>query len=90
MSTARTTQPEQVREVVRQRYAQIARAGSATIRAAGLCDIEVVSDRGFGAVALTMVPEPMLRQAATAGIDVQRVAETVRSLTIRARKPQRA
>jgi SAM-dependent methyltransferase len=62
----------------------------ATIRAAGLCDIEVASDRGFGAVALTMVPEPMLRQAAAAGIDVQRVAETVRSLTIRARKPQRA
>ena len=60
----------------------------ATITAAGLCDIEVVSDKGFGVLALTMVPEPMLRQAEAAGIDVQGVAETVRSLTIRARKPQ--
>ena len=62
----------------------------ATIAAAGLADIEVLSDKGFGTVALTMVPEPMLRQAQAAGIDVHRVADTVRSLTIRARKPQRA
>jgi arsenite methyltransferase len=61
----------------------------ATIAAAGLTDIEILSDKGFGTVALTMVPEPMLRQAQAAGIDVQRVADTVRSLTIRARKPQR-
>ena len=60
----------------------------ATIGAAGLCDIEVVSDKGFGVLALTMVPESMRRQAEAAGIDVQGVAETVRSLTIRARKPQ--
>jgi SAM-dependent methyltransferase len=60
----------------------------ATISAAGLSDIEVVNDKGFGAMVLTMVPQPMLRQAEAAGIDVQRVAETVRSLTIRARKPQ--
>jgi arsenite methyltransferase len=60
----------------------------ATIAAAGLTDIEILSDKGFGTVALTMVPEPMLRQAQAAGIDVQRVADTVRSLTIRARKPQ--
>jgi len=62
----------------------------ATVAAAGLADVEVLSDKGFGTVALTMVPEPMLRQAQAAGIDVQRVADTVRSLTIRARKPQRA
>jgi arsenite methyltransferase len=62
----------------------------ATIAAAGLGDIEVVNDKGFGAVALTMVPEPMLRQAEAAGIDVPRVADTVRSLTIRARKPRSA
>ena len=62
----------------------------ATIAAAGLSDIEVVNDRGYGAVALTMVPEQMLRQAQAAGIDVQRVADTVRSLTVRARRPQRA
>ncbi|HXQ22656.1 MAG TPA: arsenite methyltransferase [Candidatus Acidoferrales bacterium] len=61
-----------------------------TIAAAGLADIEVLSDRGFGAVVLTMVPEPLLRKAEAAAIDVQRVAETVRSLTIRARTPQRA
>ncbi len=60
-----------------------------TIAAAGLSNIEVVNDRGYGAVALTMVPEQMLRQAEAAGIDVQRVADTVRSLTIRARRPQR-
>ncbi|HSP97556.1 MAG TPA: arsenite methyltransferase [Candidatus Dormibacteraeota bacterium] len=59
----------------------------ATITAAGLCEIEIVSDKGFGAMALTMVPEDMLRQAEAAGIDVPSVAETVRSLTIRARKP---
>jgi SAM-dependent methyltransferase len=61
----------------------------ATITAAGLSDIEIVSDKGFGAMALTMVPDAMLRQAKAAGIDVQRVADTVRSLTIRARKAPR-
>ena len=62
----------------------------ATIEAAGLSDIEIVSDRGFGAMALTMIPGAMLRQAQAAGIDVQHVADTVRSLTISARKPPRA
>lgn len=57
------------------------------IAAAGLGEIEILSDRGFGAMALTMVPEPMLRQAEAEGIDVAAVADTVRSLTIRARKP---
>lgn len=61
-----------------------------TIASAGLVDIAVVNDRGFGTVVLTMVPEPFLRKAEAAGIDVQRVAETVRSLTIRARKPRSA
>jgi arsenite methyltransferase len=59
----------------------------ATIAAAGLADIEVVSDKGFGAVALTMIPEAMLQQARAVGIDIERVADTVRSLTIRAQKP---
>jgi hypothetical protein len=58
--------------------------------AAGLTEIEILSDKGFGTVALTMVPEPMQRQAQAEGIDVQRVADTVRSLTVRARKPQSA
>jgi SAM-dependent methyltransferase len=60
----------------------------ATIAGAGLDGIEIISDKGFGAVVLTMVPDAMLQKAASAGIDVQRVAESVRSLTIRARKPQ--
>lgn len=59
----------------------------ATIDAAGLIDIEIVSDKGFGAVALTMVPESMLQQARGVGIDIEHVADTVRSLTIRARRP---
>lgn len=58
-----------------------------TIAAAGLVDIDIVSDKGFGAVALTMVPESMLQQAREVGIDIEHVADTVRSLTIRARKP---
>jgi len=56
------------------------------IRAAGLTDVEVVSDKGFGAVALDMVPASMRARAQELGVDVERTAETVRSLTIRARK----
>jgi arsenite methyltransferase len=59
-----------------------------TIAAAGLTNIEILSDKGFGTIALTMVPAPMLHDARAAGIDVQRVADSVRSLTIRARKPK--
>ncbi len=57
-----------------------------TIADAGLADIEVVNDRGFGEMAVTMVPAELLQQAQVAGIDVRAVARTVRSLTIRARK----
>lgn len=57
------------------------------IDAAGLTDVEVVSDRGFGEMALQMVPESLVRQASEAGINVADVAGSVRSLTIRARKP---
>jgi arsenite methyltransferase len=59
----------------------------ATIRAAGLTDLEVVSDKGFGAVVLAMLPEEMLQRATESGIDIERLADTVRSLTIRAFKP---
>jgi arsenite methyltransferase len=59
----------------------------ATIAAAGLTDVEVLADRSFGAVALAMVPASLVAEARAAGIDVEAVAETVRSLTIRARKP---
>jgi SAM-dependent methyltransferase len=58
-----------------------------TIAAAGLVDIEVVSDKSFGEMALGMVPEGLLNQARAAGIDVLGVARSVRSLTIRAWKP---
>ena len=60
-----------------------------TVADAGLVDIEVVSDRGFGEMALEMAPADLLRQADATGIDVRAVAGTVRSLTIRARKPGR-
>src|SRR5512143_846018 len=42
----------------------------ATIVAAGLVDIEVLSDRNFGELAESMVPDDMRRQAQTLGIDV--------------------
>jgi len=58
-----------------------------TIAAAGLTDIEVVADRCFGEIALAAIPPELLRQAEAAGIDVPEVARTVRSLTVRARKP---
>ncbi len=57
------------------------------VAAAGLEDVRVVSERSFGEIALTMVPEEMLRQARATGIDVRAVAETVRSVTVVARKP---
>jgi Predicted sugar epimerase len=58
-----------------------------TIADAGLTDVEVLSDRGFGAVVLDVVPPELRRQAEAAGVDVAAVADTVHSLTIRARKP---
>jgi hypothetical protein len=58
-----------------------------TVAAAGLADIEVVTDRGFGEIAVTVVSPELLREAEAAGIDVRAVARTVRSLTLRARKP---
>ena len=60
----------------------------AGIRAAGLVDVEILKDTGFGAVVLDMVPPAMREKARTFGVDVERTAETVRSLTIRARKPR--
>ena len=58
------------------------------IRAAGLVDVEVLGDKGFGAVVLDMVPAAMRARARELGIDVERTADTMRSLTIRARKPR--
>ena len=58
-----------------------------TIGAAGLVDVEVVKDKSFGEMALTMVPEQFISDATAQGIDVMAVARSVRSLTIRARRP---
>jgi arsenite methyltransferase len=58
-----------------------------TIGDAGFTDVEVLTDRGFGAIVLDVVPPALREQATAAGIDIEAVAETVRSLTIRARKP---
>jgi SAM-dependent methyltransferase len=60
-----------------------------TVAAAGLVDVEVVNDRSFGEMALDTAPPDLLRQAAATGIDVRQVAGTIRSVTIRARKPSR-
>ena len=59
----------------------------AAVRTAGLTDIEIVSDRSFGEIALAMVPDDLLARARAAGIEVENVASSVRSLTICARKP---
>ena len=58
-----------------------------TVREAGLVDVEVLEDRGFGEESLGMVPADVRRQAEAAGIDVRAVAATVRSVKVRARKP---
>ncbi|HWP65533.1 MAG TPA: arsenite methyltransferase [Candidatus Limnocylindria bacterium] len=60
----------------------------AAIRDAGLTDVEVLKDAGFGTLVLDMVPASMRAKAAELGVDVERTAEQVRSLTVRARKPR--
>jgi hypothetical protein len=57
-----------------------------TVAAAGLEEVEVVEDRGFGEEILGMVPEDMLRAAEATGVDPRAVAATVRSVKVRARK----
>jgi SAM-dependent methyltransferase len=58
-----------------------------TIADAGLVDVEILGDKGFGAVVLDMAPPELVREAAAKGIDVCGVANGVRSITVRARKP---
>jgi SAM-dependent methyltransferase len=58
-----------------------------TIAEAGLRDIEIVDDKSFGEMALTMVPDSLLREFEATGIDVRAVARSVRSITVRAWKP---
>jgi SAM-dependent methyltransferase len=59
----------------------------AAVAAAGLEAVEVVRDVSFGETALTMVPPDLVRAAEESGIDVHAVARTVRSVTVRARRP---
>ena len=58
-----------------------------TVAAAGLRDVEVVEDRGFGDEILGIAPGEMLRTVEAAGVDVRAVAKTIRSVKVRARKP---
>lgn len=57
------------------------------VSAAGLVDVEVLKDGGFGELVEDLVPAELRQQAEAAGIDVHAVARTVRSVTVRARKP---
>jgi SAM-dependent methyltransferase len=59
----------------------------ATIAAAGLVDVEVVKDSGFGEMVQDLVPAELRARAQAEGIDVHAVAQTVRSITVRARRP---
>ena len=59
----------------------------ARIAAAGLVAIEVLKDSGFGEMVESFVPAEMRAEAAARGIDARAVARTIRSVTVRARKP---
>jgi arsenite methyltransferase len=57
-----------------------------TVAAAGLEPVEVVDEKPFGEMALSMVPDAVLQTMEQASVDVRAVARTVRSVTIRAWK----
>lgn len=59
----------------------------AAIAAAGLGDIEVLEEKDFGEIILSMAPGALLEQAREAGIDAVAMARTVKSVKVRARKP---
>jgi SAM-dependent methyltransferase len=61
-----------------------------TVAEAGLDGVEVVEDKSFGEMVLTMVPDELVRAMEAAGVNVRAVARTVRSITVRAWKPGRA
>lgn len=58
----------------------------AVVAAAGLSQVEVAEERGFGEVALSIAPPELLEMARAAGVDPMAVASTVRSIKVRARK----
>jgi arsenite methyltransferase len=53
---------------------------------AGFTGVETLKDSGFGEMVEGFVPEEMRRQAEAAGVNVRAVAQTVRSITVRAYK----
>jgi arsenite methyltransferase len=58
-----------------------------TVAEAGLERVDVMDEKSFGEMALTMVPDALLRTIEAAGVDIRAVARTVRSITLRAWKP---
>jgi arsenite methyltransferase len=60
-----------------------------TVQNAGLERVEIVDEKSFGEMALTMIPDALLRTIESARVDVRAVARTVRSITLRAWKPGR-
>ncbi len=59
----------------------------AAIEDAGLVGIEIVKETGFGESFEEFVPVELREQALAAGIDLAAVVRSVRSITVRARKP---
>ncbi len=57
-----------------------------TVADAGLEDVEIVDEKPFGEMALTLVPASLLQTLEAAGIDVAAVAQRVHSVTVRAWK----
>jgi hypothetical protein len=55
---------------------------------AGLGDIEVLKDIDYGAVVISHAPEEAARLAAKAGIELDGLKGSIRSLTFRARKTE--
>jgi len=58
------------------------------IETAGLGEIEILRDSSFGTSALEIAPASLLEEARRRDVDVAEIAEGVRSLTIRATKPE--
>lgn len=57
------------------------------IEEAGLGGIEILQDASFATTVVELAPESLLAEAERRGIDVAAMVETIRSVTIRAHKP---
>ena len=60
------------------------------IKDAGLGDIEILKDIDYGAVVIDHAPAEAERLAAKAGVDIESLRGSVRSVTFRARKAAKA